>query len=106
MPWIIVAILAVPAVVIGLVVLITGGKQLPVSYTQYLSQFWLPLSLFVAGAAPYAVSRDLLDATNFPSPRPLTGRCPADQRLGHRVGPRQGRGRVVARSGDLLVHCD
>ena len=59
MPWIIVAILAVPAVVIGLVVLITGGKQLPVSYTQYLSQFWLPLSLFVAGAAPYAVSRDL-----------------------------------------------
>ena len=59
MPWIIVAILAAPAVVIALVVLITGGNKLPVSYTAYLSQFWLPLSLFVAGAAPYAVSRDL-----------------------------------------------
>jgi len=59
MPWILVAILALPPVVIALTVLLTGGDELPVSYTQYLTQLQLPIGLFVAGAAPYAVSRDL-----------------------------------------------
>ncbi len=59
MPWVLVGILLLPPAIIALSVLLTGGTDLPMSYTQYLSQFQLPLSLFVAGAAPYAVSRDL-----------------------------------------------
>lgn len=59
MPWVLVGILLLPPAIIALSVLLTGGTELPMSYTQYLSQFQLPLSLFVAGAAPYAVSRDL-----------------------------------------------
>ena len=59
MPWVLVGILLLPPAIIALSVLLTGGDELPMSYTQYLSQFQLPLSLFVAGAAPYAVSRDL-----------------------------------------------
>lgn len=59
MPWLLVAILMLPPVVIALSVLLTGGDQLPMSFTQYLTQFQLVISLFVALAAPYAVSRDL-----------------------------------------------
>lgn len=59
MPWLLVGILALPPIVIGLVVLITGADQPPISYTQYLYQLNLPISLFLAGSAPYAVSRDL-----------------------------------------------
>jgi len=59
MPWVLVGIMLLPPAVIALSVLLTGGTELPMSYTQYLSQFRLPLSLFVAAAAPYAVSRDL-----------------------------------------------
>ena len=59
MPWVLVGILSVPPIIIGLVVLLTGGDEPPISYTQFLYQFNVPISLFVAGAAPYAVSRDL-----------------------------------------------
>lgn len=59
MPWALVGILAVPPIVIGLVSLLTGDDEPPISYTQYLSQLQIVFSLFVALAAPYAVSRDL-----------------------------------------------
>jgi ABC-2 type transport system permease protein len=59
MPWALVAILAVPPIIIGLIVLLVGGDDPPITYTQFLYQFNVPISLFVAGAAPYAVSRDL-----------------------------------------------
>lgn len=59
MPWILVGILLAPPLVIALVAVLTGANTLPISYTAYLSQLQLPLGLFVAGAAPYAVSRDL-----------------------------------------------
>ena len=59
MPWVLVGILLLPPAIIALSVLLTGGTELPMSYTEFLSQFQLPLTLFVAGAAPYAVSRDL-----------------------------------------------
>jgi len=59
MPWLLVAILVLPPVVVALVAVLTGVDRLPISYTQYLTQLQLPISLFVAGAAPYAVSRDL-----------------------------------------------
>ncbi|GEN80398.1 ABC transporter permease [Actinotalea fermentans] len=59
MPWVLVGILLLPPAIIALSVLLTGGNELPMSYTEFLGQFQLPLTLFVAGAAPYAVSRDL-----------------------------------------------
>ena len=59
MPWILVGILLAPPLVVALVAVLTGADKLPISYTEYLSQLGLPIGLFVAGAAPYAVSRDL-----------------------------------------------
>jgi ABC-2 type transport system permease protein len=59
MPWILIAILLMPPLVIALSVLLIGGNELPLSYTQYLSAMGLVISLFVAGSAPYCVSRDL-----------------------------------------------
>src|SRR5262249_38388711 len=59
MPWILVGILLAPPLVIALLAVLTHIDTLPISYTQYLIQLQLPIGLFVAGAAPYAVSRDL-----------------------------------------------
>lgn len=59
MPWSLIGILLVPPLVIALSILLTGGNELPISYTQYPSSMALVISLLVAGAAPYCVSRDL-----------------------------------------------
>src|SRR5665648_888234 len=59
MPWALIGILLVPPLIIALSILLTGGDQLPISYTQYPSSMSLVIALFVAGAAPYCVSRDL-----------------------------------------------
>ncbi len=59
MPWILVGILVAPPLIVALVTLLTGARDLPISYTQYLSRLQLPIGLFAALAAPYAVSRDL-----------------------------------------------
>lgn len=59
MPWILVGILLAPPLIVALVAVLTGADELPISYTAYLTQLQLPIGLFVAGAAPYAVSRDL-----------------------------------------------
>lgn len=59
MPWVLIAMLAVPPLIIALVVVLTGQTELPMTYTDYPSGFWLVVALFVGGAAPYCVSRDL-----------------------------------------------
>ena len=59
MPWILVGILLAPPLVIDLVTALTHAEDLPISYAQYVSTLQLPIALFVALAAPYAVSRDL-----------------------------------------------
>jgi len=60
MPWVLFGILMLPPLIIALWVILTGGKDLPLSsYTRYLSSMQFVISLFVAGAAPYCVSRDL-----------------------------------------------
>ena len=59
MPWSLIGILLVPPLIIALSILLTGGDELPVSYTQYPNALQVVVSLFVAGAAPYCVSRDL-----------------------------------------------
>lgn len=59
MPWSLIGILLVPPLIIALSILLTGGDTLPITYTQYPSALAVVVSLFVAGAAPYCVSRDL-----------------------------------------------
>lgn len=59
MPWILIGILLAPPLIFVLVIVLTGMKELPTSYTQYFSSMSLIISLFIAGRAPYAVSRDL-----------------------------------------------
>ena len=61
MPWVLIGLFAVPAIVIVAVVILTGSDELPLSYTQYPIAMSLLVSLFLAGRAPYAVSRDLRD---------------------------------------------
>jgi ABC-2 type transport system permease protein len=59
MPWSLIGILLVPPLIIALSILLVGGDELPISYTQYPNALQLVVSLFLAGAAPYCVSRDL-----------------------------------------------
>ncbi len=59
MPWALIGILLIPPLIIALSILIIGGEELPIGYTQYPSALSIVVSLFVAGAAPYCVSRDL-----------------------------------------------
>lgn len=59
MPWLLVGILMAPPLVIALVAALVHLDRLPLTYTQYLSALELPIGLFLAGAAPYAASRDL-----------------------------------------------
>jgi len=59
MPWVLVSFLTVPPLIMALVVVLTRQPELPVSYSQYPAGFWLVIALFVGGAAPYCVSRDL-----------------------------------------------
>ncbi|MGV8968015.1 MAG: ABC transporter permease [Cellulomonas sp.] len=59
MPWSLIGILLVPPLIIAMSILLIGGDELPLSYTQYPNALAIVVSLFVAGAAPYCVSRDL-----------------------------------------------
>lgn len=63
MPWTLIVILLAPPLVIALLVLVTRGTELPVSYTEYPTSMQLVIALFVAGAAPYCFSRDLRHRT-------------------------------------------
>lgn len=63
MPWTLIVILLAPPLVIALLILVTGGTELPVSYTAYPTSMQLVIALFVAGAAPYCFSRDLRHRT-------------------------------------------
>ncbi|MDO8106377.1 ABC transporter permease [Isoptericola sp. b441] len=59
MPWVLIGILLAPPLVLALSVLLTRSRELPLSYTAYPVAMQLVVTLFVAGAAPYCVSRDL-----------------------------------------------
>jgi len=61
MPWVLIGLICVPAIIIVAVTIFTGSSDLPLSYTQYPIAMSLLVSLFLAGRAPYAVSRDLRD---------------------------------------------
>jgi len=59
MPWVLIGILLAPPLIFVLIIVLTGATELPTSYTQYFRELQLIISLFIAGRAPYAMSRDL-----------------------------------------------
>jgi ABC-2 type transport system permease protein len=59
MPALLLAAMLMPAVVMGVVTNVTGAKELPIPYTRFAIALQLVISIYVAGQAPGAVSRDL-----------------------------------------------
>ena len=59
MPFILLAMSVLPALIVVGVVVLTGSSSLPVSYADYTNQTQLLVSLFAAAQAPVLFSRDL-----------------------------------------------
>jgi ABC-2 type transport system permease protein len=59
MPFLLLAMSVLPAVIVVGVVVLTGLDELPVSYADYTNQTQLLVSLFAAAQAPVLFSRDL-----------------------------------------------
>jgi len=59
MPFLLLAMSVLPALIVVGVVVLTGLTSLPVSYTDYTNQTQLLVSLFAAAQAPVLFSRDL-----------------------------------------------
>ncbi|MFZ0158244.1 MAG: hypothetical protein WAL50_04370 [Kineosporiaceae bacterium] len=59
MPLLLLATVCLPALVIAIIVNVTGGDTLPIPLTSYAVLVSVPVSLYVAGQAPASVSRDL-----------------------------------------------
>jgi ABC-2 type transport system permease protein len=75
MPWILFGITMLVAFIMLIVLVVVPGAELPLQYHQYAYTLQLPLALFVASRAPYAVSRDLRDGVMpLYLSRPLTSR--------------------------------
>ena len=61
MPWILAVLIALPALIMVAITVVTNMTELPVSYVAYPLSMGPLIPLFVAGRAPYAISRDLRD---------------------------------------------
>ena len=59
MPMLLFAALCLPALVVAVVVSLTGAGELPFGYDEYVLAVQFPVSIFVASQAPALVSRDL-----------------------------------------------
>ncbi len=59
MPFVLLAMTTLPALIVVGVVVLTGLGRLPVSYAGYITQVQLLISLFAAAQAPVLFSRDL-----------------------------------------------
>lgn len=59
LPFLMLAVLVVPALILVVVLVVTGGDELPLPYSQYVIVMQLPIAIFVAAQAPVSVSRDL-----------------------------------------------
>jgi ABC-2 type transport system permease protein len=59
MPFVLLAVLAVPAVVMGIVTGYFGLPTLPLGYTEYVFALQVAVVIFVGSQAPAAMSRDL-----------------------------------------------
>ena len=59
MPLLLLALMALPAVVIGIVSGALGATELPLGYTQYVVVLQVAVTIFVGAQAPAVMSRDL-----------------------------------------------
>ena len=59
MPFLLLAVMVLPAVAMGIVTGYFGLGELPIGYTSYYFAFQLVITIFVASQAPAAMSRDL-----------------------------------------------
>ncbi len=59
MPMLWLAAMCVPTLIVVVVASVTGADQLPVGYTEYLTQLQIVIAVYVAAQAPASVSRDL-----------------------------------------------
>jgi ABC-2 type transport system permease protein len=59
MPFLLLAVMALPAITMGIVTGYFGFPQLPLSYTSYYFALQVAIVIFVASQAPAAMSRDL-----------------------------------------------
>ena len=59
MPLLLLAVMVVPALIMVAIVNYAGDDELPTEYTAYAVNLQIIISVFVAAAAPQAVSRDL-----------------------------------------------
>lgn len=59
MPFLLLAVLVLPAVVIGIVTGYLGAESLPVRYTEYVMVLQLPVTIFIGSQSPAVMSRDL-----------------------------------------------
>ena len=59
MPFLLLAVMVLPAVTIGIVTGYFGLEELPLDYVRYIFAFQVVVSVFVASQAPAAMSRDL-----------------------------------------------
>ncbi len=59
MPMLLLAAMCVPTLIVVVVASVTGGDELPVGYTEYLTQLQVVIAVYVAAQAPASVSRDL-----------------------------------------------
>ncbi len=59
MPFLLLAVLVLPALVMGIVTSYFGLDRLPVGYTEYVFSFQVAVAVFLGSQAPAAMSRDL-----------------------------------------------
>jgi ABC-2 type transport system permease protein len=59
MPFLLLAVMVLPALIIALVAGLTGADKLPLAYTSYALDLSSAISVFVAAQCPATISRDL-----------------------------------------------
>ena len=59
LPFLMLAVMVLPALIIAIVAGVTKASTLPIDYTQYATIMWLAITIFLAAQAPASVSRDL-----------------------------------------------
>ncbi len=59
MPFLLLAVLVLPAVVVGIVTSYIGLESLPLDYTSYVLALQVPVSVYLGSQAPAVMSRDL-----------------------------------------------
>ena len=59
MPFLLLAVMVLPAVVMGIVTSYFGSPTLPVRYTEYVLMLQIPVTIFLGSQTPAVMSRDL-----------------------------------------------